>query len=101
MEKDEVMERIRYNVDGWDTDKNPILENMYTIWEEVRKWLKDRQIVGVCGLTELETWAMVVKANDYDYARHWATDIIVNNAVEDDNDAAELETVIEKLFKSA
>ena len=101
MEKDEVMERIRYNVDGWDTARTPILENMYTIWEEVRKWLKDRQIVGVCGLTELETWAMVVKANDYDYARHWATDIIVNNAVEDDNDAAELETVIEKLFKSA
>ncbi len=86
--KERMLERIRLNT-GFDDDQ--ILEEMYQIWEAVRKYCKDRDITdGDISVVELERWVQLVQIEGEGMITQTCREAVVSKATTDPDTLTEI-----------
>ena len=86
--KDRMLERIKSNT-GFDDDT--LLDEMYQIWEAIRKYCKDRDITdGDISVVELERWIQLVQIDGENMITETCREAVVSKATTDPETLTEI-----------
>lgn len=88
MPKDRVLSRIKLNT-GFDDDR--LLDEMYQVWEAIRKYCKDRDITeGDISVVELERWVQLVMIEGESAITETCREAVVSKACSDPDTLQEI-----------
>ena len=86
--KDRVLSRIKLNT-GFDDDQ--LLDEMYQVWEAIRKYCKDRDITeGDISVVELERWVQLVMIEGESAITETCREAVVSKACSDPDTLQEI-----------
>ena len=86
--KDRVLSRIKLNT-GFDDDR--LLDEMYQVWEAIRKYCKDRDITeGDISVVELERWVQLVMIEGESAITETCREAVVSKACSDPDTLQEI-----------
>ncbi len=86
--KERALDRIRLNT-GFDDDQ--LLEEMYQVWEAIRKYCKDRDITeGDISIVELERWVQLVMIEGESAITETCREAVVSKACSDPDTLQEI-----------